>query len=50
LSQGTDDQIAKFLPLAENLEIIGTYAQTEMGHGNVNLITIISLLYALCVL
>ena len=32
-SQGTDVQIAEFLPKAERLEIIGTYAQTEIGHG-----------------
>lgn len=32
-SQGTDEQIAEFLPKAERLEIIGTYAQTEIGHG-----------------
>lgn len=33
LSQGTEEQIAEFMPQAETLEIIGTYAQTEMGHG-----------------
>ncbi|XP_067943579.1 peroxisomal acyl-coenzyme A oxidase 1-like [Watersipora subatra] len=32
-SQGTDEQIAEFKPKAECLEIIGTYAQTEIGHG-----------------
>lgn len=31
--QGTDEQIAEFLPKAQRLEIIGTYAQTELGHG-----------------
>ena len=31
--QMTDEQKAKWLPLAENWEIIGTYAQTELGHG-----------------
>ncbi|XP_063796955.1 peroxisomal acyl-coenzyme A oxidase 2 [Pseudophryne corroboree] len=30
---GTDEQIAKWLPLASNYQIIGTYAQTELGHG-----------------
>ncbi|XP_075039397.1 peroxisomal acyl-coenzyme A oxidase 2 [Mixophyes fleayi] len=30
---GTDDQIAKWLPLANNYKILGTYAQTELGHG-----------------
>jgi len=34
LSQGTDEQIAEFLPQAQAYEIIGTYAQTELGHGN----------------
>ena len=32
---GTDEQRAKWLPLARNLQIIGTYAQTEMGHGKI---------------
>jgi acyl-CoA oxidase len=31
--QGTDEQKAKWLPLARDLRIIGTYAQTELGHG-----------------
>ncbi|XP_040215027.1 peroxisomal acyl-coenzyme A oxidase 2 isoform X3 [Rana temporaria] len=30
---GTDEQIAKWLPLANNYQILGTYAQTELGHG-----------------
>ncbi|XP_059800208.1 peroxisomal acyl-coenzyme A oxidase 2-like isoform X1 [Hypanus sabinus] len=30
---GTDAQIAKWIPLAKNYQIIGTYAQTELGHG-----------------
>ncbi|KAM4023059.1 peroxisomal acyl-coenzyme A oxidase 2-like [Anomaloglossus baeobatrachus] len=30
---GTDEQISKWLPLASNYKIIGTYAQTELGHG-----------------
>ncbi|NP_001084533.1 acyl-CoA oxidase 2, branched chain L homeolog [Xenopus laevis] len=30
---GTDEQIAKWLPLANNCNILGTYAQTELGHG-----------------
>ena len=30
---GTDAQKAKWLPLAMTLNVIGTYAQTEMGHG-----------------
>ncbi|XP_073251487.1 peroxisomal acyl-coenzyme A oxidase 1-like [Porites lutea] len=32
-SQGTPEQKAKWLPLAESYQIIGTYAQTELGHG-----------------
>ena len=31
--QGTEEQKAKWLPLAESYQIIGTYAQTELGHG-----------------
>ena len=30
---GSDKQVAKWLPLATNLNIIGTYAQTELAHG-----------------
>ncbi len=33
LFQGTVEQQAQWLGRAWNLEIIGTYAQTEMGHG-----------------
>ncbi|KAG0236448.1 acyl-coenzyme A oxidase [Actinomortierella wolfii] len=33
-SQGTDEQHAKWLPLAEKYQIIGCYAQTELGHGS----------------
>lgn len=33
LSQGTPEQQAKWLPLCNSLRIIGTYAQTELGHG-----------------
>lgn len=29
----TPEQQAKWLPKAMNMNIIGTYAQTEMGHG-----------------
>lgn len=32
-NQTTPEQKAKWLPMARNLEIIGTYAQTELGHG-----------------
>ncbi|EFN54271.1 hypothetical protein CHLNCDRAFT_36152 [Chlorella variabilis] len=33
LSQGTPEQQAKWLPMSNRLQIIGTYAQTELGHG-----------------
>uniref|UniRef100_A0A8C8SXE2 Acyl-coenzyme A oxidase n=1 Tax=Pelusios castaneus TaxID=367368 RepID=A0A8C8SXE2_9SAUR len=33
LALGTDEQIAKWIPLADQYRIIGTYAQTELGHG-----------------
>lgn len=33
LSQATADQQAEWLPKCYSLEVIGTYAQTEMGHG-----------------
>ncbi|KAJ3182800.1 hypothetical protein HDU85_002403 [Gaertneriomyces sp. JEL0708] len=32
--QATDEQMAKWLPLANNFRIIGCYAQTELGHGS----------------
>jgi len=31
--QTTDAQKEKWLPLVREVKIIGTYAQTEMGHG-----------------
>jgi len=31
---GSKEQIEKWAPLAENLEVIGAYAQTELGHGS----------------
>ncbi|KAG7384306.1 hypothetical protein PHYBOEH_009570 [Phytophthora boehmeriae] len=33
-NQGTDEQRAKWLPLAKSYKIIGAYAQTELGHGS----------------
>ncbi|KAL0901877.1 hypothetical protein ABMA27_007032 [Loxostege sticticalis] len=33
IGQCTPEQQAKWLPLAMDLKIIGTYAQTELGHG-----------------
>jgi hypothetical protein len=33
LSQGTPEQQAKWLPLCNRLQVVGTYAQTELGHG-----------------
>ncbi|KAI3716853.1 hypothetical protein L1987_68048 [Smallanthus sonchifolius] len=32
--QGTNEQKKKWLPLAQTMQIIGTYAQTELGHGS----------------
>ncbi|KAH8521318.1 hypothetical protein Peur_040028 [Populus x canadensis] len=32
--QGTDEQQQKWLPLAYKMQIIGSYAQTELGHGS----------------
>lgn len=33
MGQGTSEQQAEWMGRAWNLEIIGTYAQTELGHG-----------------
>jgi len=33
-SQATPEQKEKWLPKAADYEIIGTFAQTELGHGN----------------
>ena len=35
--QGTKGQIAKFLEPAKRYEIIGTYSQTELGHGKLSI-------------
>lgn len=32
--QGTEEQKNKWLPLAQRMQIIGCYAQTELGHGS----------------
>ncbi|TYG54927.1 hypothetical protein ES288_D09G230500v1 [Gossypium darwinii] len=32
--QGTEEQKQKWLPMAHNMQIIGCYAQTELGHGS----------------
>jgi acyl-CoA oxidase len=32
--QGTDEQIAHWIPLAESGKIIGSYTQTELAHGS----------------
>ena len=34
-NQATDAQKEKWLKPSEHYDIIGTYAQTEMGHGSV---------------
>jgi len=33
-SCGTVEQIAKWTPLGENMDIVGCFAQTELGHGS----------------
>jgi len=33
LSQATPEQQAEWLPKALGLKLVGTYAQTELGHG-----------------
>lgn len=33
-TMASDEQKEKFLPLARSFRIIGTYAQTELGHGS----------------
>ncbi|KAI9992093.1 hypothetical protein PInf_017547 [Phytophthora infestans] len=33
-NQGSDEQRAKWLPLAKSFKILGAYAQTELGHGS----------------
>lgn len=30
---GSEEQKAKWLPLMKNYQMVGTYAQTELGHG-----------------
>lgn len=42
LTQATPEQQDRFFMPAWNLEIIGTYAQTEMGHGTVHSINALS--------
>ena len=32
-TQGSEEQVKKWLPLAKAYRIIGCYAQTEIGHG-----------------
>eukprot|EP01129_Flabellula_baltica_P013645 TRINITY_DN6379_c0_g1_i1.p1 TRINITY_DN6379_c0_g1~~TRINITY_DN6379_c0_g1_i1.p1 ORF type:complete len:687 (+),score=125.36 TRINITY_DN6379_c0_g1_i1:17-2077(+) len=34
LSISSDEQLERWLPLAKNYQIIGCYAQTELGHGS----------------
>ncbi|CAL1530163.1 unnamed protein product [Lymnaea stagnalis] len=31
--QGTEEQTKKWIPLAKRFQVLGTYAQTELGHG-----------------
>ena len=37
-SLGSEEQIAKWDPLCSKFQILGTYAQTEMGHGEQGLL------------
>ena len=32
--QGSEEQKRKWLPLARKMQVIGCYAQTELGHGS----------------
>jgi hypothetical protein len=41
LHQATEEQQERFFMPAWNLEITGTYAQTEMGHGTVCLVSLL---------
>lgn len=34
MSQGSSDQVAAWLPRAMTFKIVGSYAQTELGHGS----------------
>ena len=34
ITWGTEEQINKWIPPSKNLDIIGCYAQTEIGHGS----------------
>lgn len=34
LQLGSDDQVRHYEPLINNWQIIGCYAQTELGHGS----------------
>lgn len=36
-SLGTVEQAKKWIPLAESFRVLGTYAQTELGHGQSHL-------------
>lgn len=48
-SQTTKEQKAKWLPLAQSNKIIGTYAQTELGHGKtLTLINIFTMYVLAC--
>lgn len=38
-SLGSEEQIAKWAPLCNKFQIITTYAQTELGHGEPGLLT-----------
>ena len=44
-SLGSEEQIAKWDPLCAKFQILGTYAQTELGHGEQGLLQVV---YRLC--
>ena len=41
VKQGNKEQYLKYGKKAENYEIVGTYAQTELGHGKLDFISAI---------
>lgn len=40
-TQCDPQQSRKWIPLAESFQVVGTYAQTEMGHGQSRTLTLI---------
>ena len=46
--QGTKRTIDKFVKKAQNYEVVGTYAQTELGHGKILTLILNIMLTCLC--